>query len=102
MNNKEYEVLVVVDIKNLEDKNSFDKYLRREGLEEVDGEKFAYKGTSSTPIFNTRAFIYDVMKKALQRGKYFDECKMIIQFGETRLETYKYDKDDCVFKEINI
>jgi len=102
MNNKEYEVLVVVDIKNLEDKNSFDKYLRREGLKEVDGEKFAYKGISSTPIFNTRAFIYDVIKKALQRGKNFDECKMIIQFGENRLEAYKYDKDNYCFEEISI
>ncbi len=94
MNTKEYKVFVVIDIKNLEDKNSFDKYLKREGLKEIKGERFAYEGISSTPIFSTRAFIFDVVKKALKKGKGFNECKMIIKLGENQLEAYRYDKED--------
>jgi len=61
---KEYDVLIVVEVKNLIDKESFDKYLKKEGLVEIEGEKFAYKGVSSTPIFHTRAFLEDTFKKA--------------------------------------
>ncbi len=99
MNNKEYEVIIVVDIKNLEDKNSFDNYLGREGLKKIKGENFVYEGISSTPVFNTRAFIFDVVKKALQKGKNFDKCKMIIKLGKNQLEWYKYDKESHFFVE---
>ena len=90
---KEYDVLVVVEVKNLEDKVAFDKYLKKEGLVEIDGEEFAYKGVSSTPLFHTRAFLEDTFKKALKKGKNFDSFKMIVQLGENPLEIYKYNKE---------
>ncbi len=90
---KEYDVLVVVEVKNLEDKVAFDKYLKKEGLFEVEGEEFAYKGVSSTPLFHTRAFLEDTFKKALKKGKNFDSFKMIVQLGENPLEIYKYSKE---------
>ncbi len=94
---KEYDVLVVVEVKNLEDKAAFDKYLKKEGLIEIDGEEFAYKGVSSTPLFNTRAFLEDVFKKALKKGKSFDSFKMIVQLGDNPLEVYKYNKEEESF-----
>lgn len=90
---KEYDVLVVVEVENLEDKEAFDKYLKKEGLVEIDSEEFAYKGISSTPLFNTRAFLEDVLKKALKKGKSFDSFKMIVQLGDNPLEVYKYNKE---------
>ena len=90
---KEYEVVVVVEVENLEDKKVFDKYLKKEGLKEIEGEEFAYKGVSSTPLFHTRAFLEDTFKKALKKGKSFDSFKMIVQLGENPLEVYKYNKE---------
>ena len=94
---KEYEVLVVVEVENLKDKVAFDKYLKKEGLVEIEGEEFAYKGVSSTPLFHTRAFLEDTfkkaLKKALKKGKNFDNFKMIVQLGENPLEVYKYNKE---------
>ncbi len=90
---KEYEVVVVVEVENLEDKKAFDKYLKKEGLKEIEGEEFAYKGVSSTPLFHTRAFLEDTFKKALKKGKSFDSFKMIVQLGENPLEVYKYNKE---------
>lgn len=94
---KEYDVLVVVEVKNLEDKKAFDKYLKKEGLIEIEGEEYAYKGVSSTPLFNTRAFLEDTFKKALKKGGNFDEFKMVVQLGENPLEVYKYNKETKSF-----
>ncbi len=90
---KEYDVLVVVDVEKLKDKKVFDKYLRREGLKEVDGEEFAYLGKSSTPLFHTRAFIHDTLKKALKKVGDFKRCHIVIQLGENPPEGYRYDKE---------
>jgi len=90
---KEYDVLVVVEVENLEDKAAFDKYLKKEGLVEIEGEEFAYKGVSSTPLFNTKAFLEDTFKKALKKGKSFDNFKMIVQLGDNPMEVYRYNKE---------
>ena len=94
---KEYDVLVVVEVENLKDKAAFDKYLKKEGLVEIEGEEFAYKGVSTTPLFNTRAFLEDVFKKALKKGKNFDNFKMVVQLGDNPLEIYKYNKETKSF-----
>jgi serine kinase of HPr protein (carbohydrate metabolism regulator) len=94
---KEYDVLVVVEVKNLEDKKAFDKYLKKEGLLEIEGEEYAYKGVSSTPLFNTRAFLEDTFKKALKKAGNFDEFKMVVQLGENPLEVYRYNKEKKSF-----
>ncbi len=96
----EYDVLVVVEVKNLKDKESFDKHLRREGLKEVENEEFAYMGKASTPIFHTRAFVQDAVKKALKKGKSFEDCKMMIWLGENPPEGFFYDKKESEFKEM--
>jgi len=95
----EYDVLVVLDVEALEDKVSFDKHLRREGLKEIEGEEFAYQGKASTPIFHTRAFVQDAVKKALKKGKGFQECKMMMWLGENPPESFLFDKDREEFRE---
>jgi len=97
---QEYDVLVVVDVVGLEDKVSFDKHLRREGLKEVEGEEFAYIGKSSTPIPNTLAFVQDALKKALKKGKSFQECKMGVWLGESISKSFIFEKNDDEFIEI--
>jgi len=94
---KEYDVLVVVEVKDMEDKVAFDKYLKKEGFTEIKDEPYAYKGVSSTPLFNTRAFLEDTFKKALKKAKNFDEFKMVVQLGENPLEIYKYNKEKRSF-----
>ncbi len=97
---KEYDVLVVVEVENLEDKTSFDKHLRREGLKEIEGEEFAYIGKASTPLLNTMAFVQDAVKKALKKGKDFNECKMAMWLGESGPKSFVYNKTEEEFKEV--
>jgi hypothetical protein len=93
------EVLVVLDIGGAQNKKEFEAYLKDEGFEAVEGETFAYRGFSSTPIFNVRAYIFEVFTKAFEIAS-IDNCKLICQIGLNDFETYLYEKDKF-FTELN-
>jgi len=54
-------VTLVIDVQGLKDKSIFDKHLSKEGFTLIKDEDFAYKGTAHTHLFNTRAYIMDVI-----------------------------------------
>lgn len=85
-------VLLVVDIVGLRDKDIFNKHLKKEGFKQITGEDFAYEGEAHTHIFNTRAYILEVISKALEKSD-FSDCKIIFQIGENPMETYVYNKN---------
>jgi hypothetical protein len=87
------EVLVVLEIKWLSNKEKFEEYILKEGFESVSGEPFAYMGVSTTPVFNTKAYIFEVFSKAFELAA-INECKLICQIGSNPAETYFYKKDD--------
>ncbi len=91
-----YEVLLVVD--GVRDKDSFDKHLKKEGFRLVEGEDFAYEAKASLPLMNTRAYIFDVLKKALKKS-HTKTCHFIFSLGDNPLEKYAYESDD--FKELS-
>lgn len=93
-----YEVIVVVsgDINN---KNEFEKYLKKEGFSNIENEEFAYQAFATLPLMNTRAFIFGVLKKALELSK-TPTCQFICQLGENKLEKYIYDEKIKNFKEL--
>ncbi len=85
------EVLILLDVKNLDDKEIFEKHLVREGFVVVPDEPFVYSGESSTTTFATKAYILEVFKKGLSKTT-FDECSLVFLLNETPYPPYIYDK----------
>ena len=83
-------VLLVIDIQDLKDKTKFDKHLKKEGFLPIENENFAYEGEAHTHLFNTRAYIMDVISKGLEKSD-FDSCKLMFQVGENPMEAYAYN-----------
>ena len=67
------EVLVLLDVGGLEDKEKFEKHVKKEGFKPVEGEDFVYTATSTTTTFSTKAYILEVFKKGLQKNKFNNE-----------------------------
>jgi hypothetical protein len=85
------EVIVLLDIGGLEDKEKLEKHLKKEGFKVVEGEDFVYTAQSSTTTFSTKAYILEVFKKGLQKNK-FNDANLIFLLNETPYPTYFYDK----------
>lgn len=94
------EVLVLLEIQNLENKEVFEKHLNKEGFLTVPDEDFVYTGESSTTTFATKAYILEVFKKALQKTN-FGKCKMVFLLNETPYPAYIYDKNTNDFEISN-
>lgn len=91
------EVLVLVEVTNLADKEVFEKHIAKEGFVIVPEEPYVYTGESSTTTFATKAYILEVFKKGLQKTT-FDECQMVFLLNETPYPPYKYDKNTNDFE----
>ena len=91
------EVLVLLDVGGLQDKEKFEKHIRREGFSPVEGEDFVYTATSTTTTFSTKAYILEVFKKGLQKNV-FNDANLIFLLNETPYPTYYYDKETNDFE----
>jgi hypothetical protein len=85
------EIIVLLDVGGLEDKEKLEKHLKKEGFKLVEGEDFVYTADSSTTTFSTKAYILEVFKKGLQKNK-FNDANLIFLLNETTYPTYFYDK----------
>lgn len=91
------EVLVLLDVSNLEDKEKFEKHLKKEGFKVVENEEFVYMGNSTTTTFSTKAYILEVFKKGLQKTN-FDNANLVFLLNETPYPAYYYDKNTNSFE----
>ncbi len=92
------DVLVILDVINLEDKEIFEKHIVKEGFEVVPSEEFVYTATSTTTTFSTKAYILEVFKKGLQKTS-FENANMVFLLNETPYPPYIYDKTTNDFEE---
>ncbi|MDR0408710.1 MAG: hypothetical protein LBH45_07340 [Campylobacteraceae bacterium] len=97
---KKIEVLVILDNPKAQNIDLFEEYLKKEGFEAVENEIFAYRGFSTTPTFNTRAYIFGVFSRAFEMAKVFT-CKLVCQIGENHPEVYLYEENGEFFKELS-
>lgn len=95
---EELEVLVLLDVAGLEDKEKFEKHIKREGFSPVEGEDFVYTAKSSTTTFSTKAYILEVFRKGLQKNSFID-ANLIFLLNETPYPAYYYDKATNDFEE---
>ena len=93
------EVLVILEVSGLKDKEVFEKHIVKEGFEIVEGEEFVYTAKSSTTTFSTKAYILEIFKKGLQKTE-FDFCNMVFLLNETPYPPYTYDKMTNDFEEV--
>lgn len=92
------EVLVIVDVTGLKDKEIFEKHVIKEGFIKVPDEEFVYTGKSTTTTFSTKAYILEVFKRGLQKTE-FESCNMVFLLNETPYPPYVYDKTTNDFEE---
>ena len=93
------ELIVILELVGLEDKERFEKHIKREGFQVVEGEEFVYTAKSTTTTFATKAYILEVFKKGLQKNN-FTSCDMVFLLNETPYPAYTYDKSTNDFEEI--
>ncbi|WP_331775900.1 hypothetical protein [Sulfurospirillum sp. 1612] len=91
MSETRMKVALVVDVQGLENRPLFEKHLKREGFLPIEGEEFAYLGEATSHIFNTRAYILEVVSKGLKKTT-FETCRIIFEIGENPMELYIFDK----------
>jgi hypothetical protein len=91
------DVLVLLDVVGLEDRDKFEKYVKKEGFIKVENEDFVYTGNSTTTTFATKAYILEVFKKGLQKSG-FETASLVFLLNETPYPPYKYDKNTNDFE----
>ena len=91
------DVLVLLDVAGLEDKEKFEKHLKKEGFNIVPDEPFVYTAQSSTTTFSTKAYILEVFKKGLQKNTFLD-ANLIFLLNETPYPAYYFDKETNDFE----
>ncbi|OCL87727.1 hypothetical protein AAX26_00815 [Aliarcobacter thereius] len=91
------DVLVLLDVVGIVDKDRFERHVKKEGFIKVDGEEFVYTGHSTTTTFSTKAYILEVFKKGLQKAG-FSSASLVFLLNETPYPTYIYDKNTNDFE----
>lgn len=91
------DVLVLLDIVGLEDRDKFEKHVKKEGFNKAENEEFVYTGNSTTTTMATKAYILNVFKKALQKAG-FKDAKIIFLLNEIAYPPYIFDHDTDDFE----
>jgi len=86
------EVLLLLEVINQDNKEVFDKHLKKEGFISVPNEPYVYTGESSTTTFATKAYILQVIEKGLLKTN-FDSCDLVFLLNETPYPAYSFDKN---------
>jgi hypothetical protein len=93
------DVVVAIDAEELKDEAAFIAHLRQEGLEHVEEEEgLVFAGSSQTPVTQTRAYIFEVVTKAIEQSP-ASFCHMVCMIGENPMEGYRFDADSRLFVE---
>jgi len=93
------DVLVAIDVEHLKDESAFVAHLEKEGFERIlEEEGFVFTGVSSTPVMHTRAYIFEVLGKALALSP-ATFCNLVCQIGENPMESYRFNKQTNTFEE---
>jgi len=93
---KREEVILVVNMPDLGDKEVFEKHLKREGFRPIENEPFSYLGETDTPKVNTVLYIFSAIERAMQKSG-TSSGSIIFQIGQYPMEAYRYDKKEIRF-----
>ncbi len=91
------EVLILLDVKDLDKKEIFEAYIKKEGFLVIEGDEYVYGGSSSTTAMQTQAYILATFKDALDFSE-FQSCSMVFLLDETPYPSYTYNKSTKEFE----
>ncbi|MBE0496517.1 MAG: hypothetical protein IBX45_08925 [Campylobacterales bacterium] len=93
------DVVIAIDAEGLKDEAAFVTHLTSEGFEEVpDEEGMVFMGVSQTPVMHTRAYIFEVVGKALELSPAVF-CNLVCLIGENPMESYRFNGQTSTFEE---
>lgn len=95
---EQIDLLVLLDISSFNEKEKFEKYLKKEGFKTVEDEEFVYTGISTTTLFATKTFILEVFKEGLKKCDFEGEANLVFLLNETPYPTYYYDNKTKSFE----
>jgi hypothetical protein len=95
------EVVLVISIEGLLDREAFEKQLKRGGFSPIPDEPFSYIAETTTHKINTILHIHSTLKRAITQGG-FTSCRVILQIGEYPMEGYRYDTQSEAFVGVDI
>ncbi len=98
MQEEQIELVVLLDIATLQNREKFETHVKKEGFLKVEDEEFVYTGTSTTSLFSTKAYILEVFKVALQKAGLEGKAKLIFLLNEITYPAYYYDKTTKEFE----
>ena len=98
MKQEQIELLVLLDIAGLKDKERFEKHVKKEGFKAVEDENFVYTAKSSTTLFATKAYILEVFKVGLTKQDFQGEANLVFLLNETPYPAYYFDKNTNEFE----
>ncbi|XOB62818.1 hypothetical protein ACMC56_03180 [Campylobacterota bacterium DY0563] len=99
---EQIDILVLLEIEGLEDKQRFEKHVKREGFIVVEDEDFVYTAKSTTTLFSTKAYILEVFKVALQKQEFKGKANLVFLLNELPYPPYYYDLNTKEFEEAEI
>lgn len=91
------DVLVLLEVDGLQDREKFEKHIKKEGFIKVEKEDFVYTGNSTTTTMATKAYILEVFKKGLQKSG-FQDASIVFLLNETPYPPYIWDKNTNDFE----
>ncbi len=94
-------VILIVEANGLQNEEIFESHLKNEGFTPIEGESFAYEGTTTTHLFNTRAYILEVVGKGLQKAG-CNGCKIVFEVGTNPMEAYLFNMAKNLFEAVDI
>lgn len=92
------DVVVILDVLGLNNKELFEKHIKKEGFNIVENEKFVYSGNSTTTYFSTKAYILEVFKKGLMKSG-FKSANLGFLLNENSY-SYYFDENTKDFEEV--
>jgi hypothetical protein len=101
MDENAVEVVLVIDIEGLLQREAFEKQLKRGGFSPIPDEPFSYISETTTHKINTILHIHSTLKRAITQGG-FTSCRVILQIGEYPMEGYRYDTEREAFVGVDI
>jgi len=95
------EVVLVMNIEGLVDREAFEKQLKRGGFSPIPDEPFSYIAETTTHKINTVLHIHSTLKRAITQGG-CSSCSVILQIGEYPMEGYRYDPRQGEFVGVDL
>lgn len=95
---EQIELLVLLEVDGLEDKERFEKHVKKEGFIAVENENFVYTGKSTTSLFATKAYILEVFKVGLQKQDFKGKANLIFLLNEMPYPAYYFDLNTNEFE----